>query len=93
MEWELKIQENRQVLCVFNNQKFASAKRKEIMMKKVEWIRTTEKLKEIPTIAFNSDVFECPNCHNTEYRLVPSWQNKSNTPCSACGYSPMYRVQ
>ena len=78
----MKIQENRQVLCVFNNQKFASAKRKEIMMKKVEWIRTTEKLKEISTIAFNSDVFECPNC-----------QNKSNTPCSACGYSPMYRVQ
>lgn len=79
-------------LC-FQQSKIRKCKKEGNHDEKVEWIRTTEKLKEIPTIAFNSDVFECPNCHNTEYRLVPSWQNKSDTPCSACGYSPMYRVQ
>lgn len=63
------------------------------MMKKLEKNAADNEMKEIPTIVWNSDVFECPNCHNTEYRLVPSWQNKSDTPCSACGYSPMYRVQ
>lgn len=63
------------------------------MMKKAEKMIENKTMSEIPTIVLNSDVFECPNCHNTEYRLVPSWQNKSDTPCSACGYSPMYCVQ
>lgn len=62
-------------------------------MKKIEKAIAPNSQNEIPTIIFNSDVFECPNCHNTEYRLVPPWQNTSSTPCSECGYSPLYRVQ
>ena len=79
--------------CPEKKAAYNNPKRKEIMMKKVAKVSDAKMMKEIPTIVFNSDVFECPNCHNTEYRLVPPWQNKSDTPCSQCGYSPMYRVQ
>ena len=67
-------------------------KKEEIIMKRIECSEQKDSMQEIPTVIFHSDVFECPNCHNKEYRRVPPWQNTSSTPCSECGYSPLYRI-
>lgn len=45
----------------------------------------------IPTLKFNSDWFECPNCKYQEMRRVLG--DISHSPCPECGNPTMRRMK